>query len=222
MRLRSTLLSVVSLVVAIAFIAISRYNKPDTPGIVFPLSAAIIAVTVIGAQLYKLRTHRRLIENYIITMDEHGITRQQQGFAPLTISYSGIMNIVQFKGGLVVKGIDPADQITIPTALEDYEAVAKELETIMPFSQAEKPGLKRFIPFVLMLIILGLFLVFSREEHTDTGTIAGVLLLPMLVWSLVYIRRRNRHSWVSFFALLILTLSVAISLLHRLTGISLL
>lgn len=216
-RARSVVMAALSYTVGMAVV---YFNTPGDIMVdwVFPVTAAVIALVVVSGLLQRLRSQRRIIETYILKLDADGISREQYGSRPVFISYTGIIAVIQFSGGLIVKSIDPGASVIIPLTLESYEEVSAKLQAIMPFSKQRKKWLKQAVPFVILLVILALFRVFTQSVN-NLGTVAGLALLPLLIWSLFYIRKNNRHSIVTFLVLLLLTLLISISLIARLTGI---
>ena len=126
-------------------VLVVELGKPERPinwyleGLFFLILALIIAF--VFPQIMNERRH--IYEDFLLSIDEEGITREQYNTDTLTIAKNEVSKIYKTSnGGLVIKGVPGSDAIIIPPQMEESDKLERLLSVIKPFAQV--PFLEKY------------------------------------------------------------------------------
>ena len=154
-------------------------------GIFFLILALIIAFVFL--QIMTKRRH--IYEDFLLTIDEDEITREQYDTDTLTIAKNEVSKIYKTSnGGLVIKGVPGSDAIIIPPQMEESGKLEHLVSDIKPFVQV--PFLEKY-KFLTILTVFSLFAAFNLVTSKWLVGISGSILLGIYSYSLY---RTYRHK----------------------------
>lgn len=164
-------------------ILLSAYKNSERPinwneiGIII----LILAVIIIFAFLWTMTEQRHKYEDFVLSIDEDGITREQYRTDTVTIARHEVSRIYKkTNGSLVIKGSAYSDAIIIPPQMEESEKLEQELAGIKSFSE---------IPFLEKYWLLPALTVFSLMAVIELATnkwlvgISGLTFLGIFGYS---------------------------------------
>jgi hypothetical protein len=147
----------------------------------------------------------RMHETFILTIDDHIITREMEGTVPLSLHIFEIKSIVKKKDGMLsIRGEKAADIIQIPTTIEQYDELEQALRQLHPFEEAEERSFLERFRWVFSILIFAsipsVYLVDNKFLVIIFGTIS------VGVWLLYFIlvqrnpnitSQRRKSSWIA-------------------------
>ena len=186
----------VILIAAFCGLGISFYQMRDIDQNIIFITLPIILVLVAGSMSVGLyignKRQREVFEQYTLTIDKDGITREQYNTATISIPYHSINQISKNdNGSFTIRGT-AQDFISIPKQIESADKLEQTLAGIMPLtSSADIPFLQKYttlISFVTIILYLGVYL---SNDKMVVG-IAGVLLIGVMGYSF-YETQRSKN-----------------------------
>lgn len=163
---------------------LSAFGKPERPINWYLMGTIILIFAVIVAFAFlRIMTERRHIyEDYLLTIDEDGITREQYHANTLTVAKNEVSKIYKTSnGGIVIKGVPGSESIIIPSQMEEPEKLEHELTRIKSFSQM--PFLEKYW-LIPIITVLSLMAVIDLVRNKWLVAISGLILLGLLGYSL--------------------------------------
>ena len=167
------------------------FEKPERPINWYLLGTIILILAVIFAFAFpQIITNRRHIyEDFLLTIDEDGITREQYHADPLTIAKDEVSKIYKTSnGGLVIKGVPGSETIIIPPKMEESEKLEHELAGIKSFSQM--PFLEKYWLLSGLTVFSLLAVIYLVTDKWLVG-ISGLILLGLYGYTFY---STNRHK----------------------------
>ena len=200
---------------------LSAFGKPERP-INWYLICTIILIpaVIIAFAFLRIMTERRHIyEDFVLTIDENEITREQYRTDTLTIAKHDVSKIYKkSNGSLVIKGSADSDAIIIPSQMEEPEKLEHELAGIKSFSQM--PFLEKYW-LIPGLTILSLMAVIDLVRNKWLVGISGLILLGLFGYSL-YNKYRHKNifdiPYSSIFLVLYLVFNIVRRMYSTITG----
>lgn len=172
-------------------ILVVMWGKHERPinwyllGIIFLILTVIIAFVFLQILIKK----RHIYEDFLLTIDEDGISREQYHTDTLTVAKDEVSKIYKRSdGSLVIKGTAGSDAIIIPPQMEESDKLERTLSDIKSFSQV--PFLEKY-KFLTILTLLSLFAAFHLVASKWLVGISGLILLGLYGYLLYKI---NRHK----------------------------
>ncbi len=161
--------------------------------IVLPVSILVMVIALGSGLARGIKRQRVLYESYRLTIDENSITREQFNTPTIRIMKSDITLIaINPNRSITIKGRDNREVIGIAPQIEDYEGLEQVLREVRPFSDPQQnpllEKLGRYSGIITVLLFAAVFL--SNDKIIVTP--CAILLLGLLGWSFVGIRR-SRH-----------------------------
>jgi hypothetical protein len=158
---------------------ISAFEKPERPINWYIMGTIILifAVIIAFALLQEITRQRHMYEDFVLTIDENEITREQYRTDTLTIAKHEVSKIYKkSNGSLVIKGSADSDAIIIPPQMEESEKLEYELAGIKSISQM--PFLEKYwlIPVITVLSLLTVFFLVTNKWLVG---ISGLILLGL-------------------------------------------
>ncbi len=172
------LLGISSGILVVMFGKLERPINWYLPGTVFLILAVIIAFLF----LQIITTRRHIYEDFLLTIDEDGITREQYDTDTLTVAKDEVSKIYKTSnGGLVIEGVPGSDAIIIPPQMEESDKLKRLLSDIKSFSQA--PFFEKY-KFLTIFTAFSLFAAFHLVTSKWLVAISGLMLLGLYSYSL--------------------------------------
>lgn len=152
-------------------------------------------VGVMGFTVWRsLKKQQKLLESYVLTIDENVITREQLNTEEITIYFHEVKEIIKNNvGGIAIKGFDKTDVILIPAQIEKHAELEALLSQVKPITapNASVSLLNKLSP-LLSLAGIGLMLTVYLASNKIIVGIAGTLGIALLGYS-IYEVRRNKN-----------------------------
>ncbi len=110
-----------------------------------------------------------------LKIEEDRMIKQSFGRPDLTIPFSEIKSIYQYKNGLIlIQAAHIKNPVFIPAAIENRAQLEEKLKQIMPFStEAPKAGTfpLRMVLAVISFICLGCYFILQKEAWLYAGLV---------------------------------------------------
>ncbi len=154
----------------------------------------IFAVIIAFALLQEITRQRHMYEDFVLTIDENEITREQYRTDTLTIAKHEVSKIYKkSNGSLVIKGSADSDAIIIPPQMEESEKLEYELAGIKSISQM--PFLEKYwlIPVITVLSLLTVFFLVTNKWLVG---ISGLILLGLHGYTLFSSYRHKNIAYI--------------------------
>lgn len=194
-RKRILIRAIPVLLIAITLgLVISQVNNQDKETDINILPFFIPAVVLIAGLSLRsgLNKQKKLLESYLLTIDDNVITRQQLSTPEITIYFHEVKEILKNqRGGIAIKGFDATDIIYIPAQIERYAELETLLNQVKPVTApgAATSALAKILSPIISLsglVLLGI--VYLVENKIAVG-IAGTGCIILMSWSLIQIQR---------------------------------
>lgn len=202
-------------------ILVLELGKPERPinwqviGTIILILAMIIAFVLLQA----MTKRRHMYEEFVLTIDENGITREQYYTDTLTIARQEVSKIYKkSNGSLVIKGAADSEAINIPPQMEESEKLEYELSGIKSFSQA--PFLEKYWLLPVLTVFI-LFAVFHLVTNKWLVGISGLILLGVYGYSVYSTYRTKNIAYIpksSIFLALYLVFIIVRKMYSTITG----
>ena len=209
------------LLALISGMLLSAFGKPERPINWYLMGAIILifAVIIAFAFLRIMTEQRHMYEDFVLTIDENGITREQYRTVTLTIAKHEVSKIYKkSNGSLVIKGSADSDAIIIPPQMEESEKLEYELAGIKSISQM--PFLEKYW-LIPVITVLSLMAVIDLVRNKWLVAISGLILLGLLGYSL-YSKYRHKNIFYipksSIFLALYLVFNIVRRMYSTITG----
>lgn len=179
----------------------------------------ILAVIIAFAFLQIMTKRRHIYEEFVLTIDEDGITREQYHTDTLTIATHEVSKIYKkSNGSLVIKGAAGSEAIIIPPQMEESEKLEHELAGIKSFSQM--PFLEKYwlLPALTVLSLLAVIYLVTNKWLVG---ISGLILLGLYCYSLYSTYRHKNITDIpksSIFLALYLVFIIVRKMYSTITG----
>ncbi|SKB63845.1 hypothetical protein [Daejeonella lutea] len=136
----------------------------------------LVVLVILAVLLLNILTERRHIyEDFLLTIDENGITREQYNANVLTVGKDEVREIYKTSnGGIVINGVGGSDPINIPPQMEQSDKLERLFSEIKPFSTA--PILEKY-KFQIIFTFLALFAAFNFVTSKPLVWVSGFMLL---------------------------------------------
>ena len=200
---------------------VMAFGKTEKPIDWYLLATAFLILSVIIAfSFLQIMIHRRHIyEDFLLTIDEDWITREQYHTDTLTVAKDEVSKIYKTSnGGLVIQGSPGSDPIFIPPQMEESDKLERLLSDIKPFSEA--PFLEKY-KYLTILTVISLFAAFNLVTNKWFAGISGAVLLGFQAY-LLYKRYRHKNiadiSKVSIFLSLYLVFIIVRKIFSTVSG----
>jgi len=167
-----------------SMILLSAFGKPERPINWYLIGTVILiyAVIIAFAFLRMITERRHMYEDFVLTIDEDGITREQYRTDTVTIARHEVSKIYKKRNGsLVIKGTAYSEAIITPSQMEESEKLEQELAGIKSFSQM--PFLEKYW-LIPVLTVLSLIVVIDLVTNKWLIGISGLTLLGLYGYSL--------------------------------------
>jgi len=175
---------------------LSEFRKPEIPINWYLMGTIILIFAVIIAFVF-LRTmteQRHMYEDFVLTIDEDGISREQYRTDTITIARHEVSKIYKkTNGSLVIKGTAYSEAIITPSQMEESEKLEQELAGIKSFSQI--PFLEKYW-LIPVLTVLSLIAVINFVTNKWLIGISGLTLLGLYGYSLY---RTHGHKNIFYY-----------------------
>ena len=169
-------------------------------------------IVVFGLIFFSVfRRQKKMLLSYSVTISDEGITREQAGAPPLTISFMEIKEIVKTKrGAFIIRGLQRKDVILIPYGIEDKDTLEDRLAELAPISsKSQDPAYKHYRNF-LSFGGLVMMLCATTVSNKTLIAISGTLSIGLYVWAFYEINTNNnlpvstrRRSYIYFLIILL-------------------
>jgi hypothetical protein len=190
------------------------FEKSEKPINWYPIATiAIMMAVIITFVFIKIITRQRHIyEEFVLTIDENGITREQHYSDTLTIATHEVSKIYKkSNGSLVINGADVSEKIIIPPQMEEPEKLEYKLAGIKSFSQM--PFLEKYW-LISPLTVLGLVSVFFIATNKWLVGVSGLILLGLHGYSLFSSYRHKNIAYIPK-SILFLTLNIVFIIVRK-------
>lgn len=142
-----------------------------------------------------MTTRRHIYEDFLLTIDEDGITREQYHTDTLTVPKDEVSKIYKTSnGGFVILGGPGSDPVIIPPQMEESDKLERLLSNIKPFS--EVPLLEKY-KYLTILTVFGLFTAFNLVTNKWLAGIIGSVLLVIYGYTLYKTYRHKNIADIS-------------------------
>lgn len=153
--------------------------------------AIVLSVVVLAMVLSSRGGLRKLKEGYQFELSDGKITQRREGQQTVEIPLAQIESLHEYRSWLVIRGAQPARQITIPLEVNGFEELKRELTAYRAVTPLQaKIRLFSFFPLVL-LIVACLYLFTSHNSAIVLAAGGAVLLLQGLGFYSIWRLRRN-------------------------------
>ncbi len=193
---------------------LSAFGKPEKPINWYLMGTVIlIFVVIITFAFLRIMTERRhMYEDFVLTIDEDGISREQYRTDTITIARHEVSKIYKKRNGsLVIKGNAYSEAIITPSQMEESEKLEQELANIKSFSQM--PFLEKYW-LIPVLTVLSLIVVIDLVTNKWLVGISGLTLIGLLGYSLY---RKYGHKNLFYYpkSSIFLVLYIVFSIVRR-------
>jgi hypothetical protein len=168
------------------------------------ITTAIFIAVIAFATTSTISRYRKGFESYKLTIDDHGIRREQHNLPAIDIKKHEIKKIVRHSNGsFIIVGASKLNAISIPAQIERQEEVMQLLEQIRPVEVRAKKLLieKLFVPISLLGGVLVVVNAFATNTVVDL--VCSILLVIVMLGGFIVIQiSRNidystrRLSWI--------------------------
>jgi hypothetical protein len=142
--------------------------------------AVVLSSVIIATVLARLEGLRKLKEGFQFELSDDKIIQTHEGWQGVEISLASIESLHEYRGWLVIRGDEPARQITIPSEVNDFEELKRALTTYRAVTPSKAGSrLLVLVPFAL-LIVACLYFFISNNRKVVIVAGSTVLLLQGL------------------------------------------
>lgn len=214
----------ISIIAALGGLAISHFNTngQQSEVNVFPFVIPLVIGALVFGLYRGVNRQKEIFDSYILSLDNHGITREQHNTPTITISNADLTEIIKnSNGSFTIKGKSTVNVIGVPSQIDDYEKLEKLLSEIKQIStKTNEPLLQKFRGLLSILTVGLMAAVYISEDIIIVG-ISGAVLLAVLGYSFFEIQRsKNIDSKTKkgMWWLFLLTASIIGVMYYKLTG----
>jgi hypothetical protein len=173
-------------------LAISYFNTNEQHSNVniFPFVIPIVLGAITYGLYLGINRQKEIFESYILTVDNNGITRDQNNTPTITISNTDVSEIIKNSNGiLTIKGNSAVNVIAVPSQIDDHEKLEKLLSDIRQIStKTSQPFLQKFRVLLSILTIGLMAAVYLSKDKIIVG-ITGTVLLAVLGYSFFEVQK---------------------------------
>ncbi len=136
-----------------------------------------------------IRKLRKQIESFTVELTDNSIIRKQVSLPDLTIPFSEITQVIKApKGNLVIKGRTQHDLIFFLPDLDTDGQIEGRLSSISPITvKTHIPIYKQYASVLATIGVAGLMVIMYGSEDKLVFSIASLILLGALIWSVIYV-----------------------------------
>ena len=186
-----------SLPVLVPAVAVGIYiglSGAETAILPIAIPVSILGVTMAsGFGLFRgIKRQKALYETYRLTIAANAVTREQKNTQTIRLPKSDITLITKnTNGSFTIKGKSPRDVIGIAPQIEDHEELELLLRQMRPFNgPVHQPLLVRYGRFSGAGALILFAAVFLSTSITIV-TLAGLVLVGLLVWSVIEVQKNK-------------------------------
>jgi hypothetical protein len=151
----------------------------------------VLLVVVLAMVLSSRGGLRKLKEGFQFELSNGKITQMSEGRQTVEIPLAQIESLHEYPGWLVIRGGQPARHITIPSEVNGFEELKRELTAYRAIKPL-KARIRLFSFFPLVLLIVACFYFFTSHNGAIILAAGGaVLLLQGLGFYSIWRLRRN-------------------------------
>lgn len=181
-----------SILAGIGGLIISYFNtnmhKTDVNVFLF-IIPILIGLSIFG-HFRVIRKQKEILDSYIITIDNNGITREQHNTPTITISNVDVIKIIKnSNGSFTIKGNSNIDVIGIPSQIDDYDKLEKLLSEIKQISTKSREAFLQKISGIFSILTIGLMVAIYISKNKIIVGISGTILLVVLGYSFFELQR---------------------------------
>jgi len=159
---------------------------------VLPYVIPIMCIAITIGIRRALKTQKQAYEQYVIRIDEEGISREQGITPTINLEYSAVKKITKLKnGGLVIKGDSLMNVIIIPNQVAGIDEIE---ELVMNKCTVKVDSKKSFIErFMILFVIalIGIMAVLYISTNKVLVSASGVIMLVFMTWSFIVIQKNK-------------------------------
>lgn len=172
------------------FIGVSSNTSAADNMNILPVVILIAAVSLAIGLYTGINRQRKLLESYILTIDNHLIKREQLNTPAISLYSNEITEISKSNNGtILIKGRNSSDVIVIPAQVENYNQLETLLQEIKPFTDATSAvSVLNKYQRVLSLISVGLMVCFYISTNKMVIATTGIILIVLMGWSILKVR----------------------------------
>ena len=161
--------------------------------VIVPLAIAFSLFSLWKGISRGVERQRVLYDSYRLTIDGAGITREQLDMPTIRMANDDISRITRnANGSFTVVGRNPHEQIAIDARIQNHDELEQLLRRIRPFDDANRQSPLARFPGLPAIVVIILFAAVFLSGNTIIVTLCGVILLGLLGWSFIEVRK-SKH-----------------------------
>ncbi|NMH28887.1 hypothetical protein [Flavobacterium silvaticum] len=179
------------------FLTIAAFNAKalDNP-IPFAAGICLAAVLIYFSVMRNLKMQKKMIDSFVLTIDDQSIRREQFNMPGVSIPRKDISKITTYaNGSLSITGKSGLKIFIIPSLITDHERLEKVLNDIHPITPPNpKNGFDKLIPLLPVFAII-LFFIQALSPNKFIVITTGIMLLGILGYGFYAIRTSKNISY---------------------------
>ena len=208
-RLRLIVMTIIVEVLIMAIVLAPGMLSDDPASRSSSFITAILFLLIGAVTLaMSLRQQKGQFLSFVLTINEHGVTRERLQLRTITIHIADIVKIVKANdGSLMIIGSGRGDKVAVPVFIENYDEMLAMLSKIQPITESKTNYQSWSLLATLgMIVILACdFLLTNRIINIISYSLTVIVLIGSIVivqMSSSIERRIKRMMWIALIPLL--------------------